>query len=275
MAGNTSTTSIIEVDGKKIFTKLKKAEEFDLKTFSFQNMLYLMFESDLKINKPLYIQNSISGYVSIRYDVIDEHLWELNNKNIGLLGKYLAELHNFCYEYRDKIKLEKKIVNCNLQGWASGKQSPEKEKSFKQRELIFADLKPYNNNQVTIPVHRDFKVHNILFDGVNFNLIDFDFAAIDNVGIEIMSFIMDFYSRTLQKDLIDTFVEQYKMHSKVPIDWTTIVNDYLVYMCCNTFPFYLRESIGEDNFTELLEERNLKLNLANTLKDKLNACLQG
>ena len=275
MAGNTSTTSIIEVDGKKVFTKLKKAEEFDLKTFSFQNMLYLMFESGLKINKPLHIKNSISGYISIQYDVIDEHLWEINNKNIGLLGKYLAELHNFCYEYKDKIKLDKKIAKCNMFGWTIGEENPEKEKAFKQRELIFADLKPYNNNQVAIPVHRDFKIHNILFDGVNFNLIDFDFAAIDNVGIEIMSFIMDFYGRTLQKDLIDTFVEEYKKHSTLPIDWTTIVNDYLMYMCCNTFPFYMRESIGEVNFQELLEERNWKLNLAYVLKDKLYESLQG
>lgn len=274
MAGNTSTTSIIEIDGKKVFTKLKKAEEFDLKTFSFQNMLYLMFESDLKINKPLYIQNSISGYVSIRYDVIDEHLWEINNKNIGLLGKYLAELHNFCYQYLYKIKLDKKVMNASLSGWNWVHDCPEKEEAFKMRKEIFENLKPYNNQQIFIPVHRDFKIHNILFDGVNFNLIDFDFAAIDNVGIEIMSFIMDFYGRTLQKDLIDTFVEEYKKHSLIPIDWTTIVNDYLMYMCCNTFPFYLRENIGEINFNELLEERNWKLKLANVLKEKLHESLQ-
>jgi hypothetical protein len=46
-------------------------------------------------------------------------------------------------------------------------------------------------------------------------------------------------------------------------------------MCCNTFPFYLRESIGEVNFNELLEERNWKLKLANVLKEKIYESLQG
>lgn len=274
MAGNTSTTSIIEVDGKKVFTKLKRAEEFDLRTFSFQNMLYLTFDSELRINKPLYIQNSISGYISARYECIDEKPWDINNGTISLFGKYLAELHNFCYQNKDKIKLKIKEFGTSIHIWDLVEDCAEKQEAFDIRLDIYKTLQPYNYNQISIPLHRDFKLQNILSDGEKFFLIDFDFAAIDNIGIEIMSFIMDLFSKTLQKDLIDSFISEYKKHSNIPIDWSTMVNDYLVYMCCNTFPFYMRKEIGELNFKELLEDRNSKLKLANILKEKLHESLQ-
>jgi Ser/Thr protein kinase RdoA (MazF antagonist) len=120
-------------------------------------------------------------------------------------------------------------------------------------------------------------MHNIISDGENFHLIDFDFAAVDNIGIEIMSFIIDFHYNSTSRDetLVKEFIRVYKENSKLSINWESTLNDYLVYMCVNTFPFYMRQRIGEINFKQLYNERNGKLNFTYINKDFLYESLQG
>ena len=274
MGGNTSVFKIYHDGETQRFVKIKNAKDFDLNTFVFQSQLSKNFNGRLKINKPICIKCDTEGKVNIEYEYIKSFDWNIDSETIALLGINLAHLHNYCYNRKHKIHLNTKSQNLDFTKWNEVEDSFSKNLSYEIRKTILEKLQPYNTDQPLIPVHRDFKTHNILFDGKDFQLIDFDFAANDNIGIEIMSFIIDFYYITNDRELVNTFVDSYKMMCSVKgLNWTTLVNDYLVYMCCNTFPFYMRNDIGEVNFQLLLKERNNKLNFTYINKDFLNESL--
>jgi thiamine kinase-like enzyme len=182
----------------------------------------------------------------------------------------MAEFHEYCYRNSHCWDfLEKKNNKTEMSAWDSVEESHDKMISVDLRNFVFKHLSPYDSKQVCLPLHRDFKLHNILHNGNDFYLIDFDFSAIDNIGIEIVSFVIDFHYKHKDIKLVDSFVSSYKNNSTVPIDWSTMLNDYMVYMCCNTFPFYMKDEIGEDNFRALYDERNLKLHFTYTNKDQI------
>lgn len=275
MAGNTSTYKIFHQGKGKFFAKVMPVKGLDISSFAFQRYLYDKFESDLKICEPLKIVSEKPDRVEIIYKYIQHQDWHLSETNIKMIAKSLAELHNFCYDNRHLISLPVKTPVVATGHWSSVEDTFEKTLSVKIRKDIYENLKPYDVDQLCIPLHRDFKTHNIISDGEKFYLIDFDFAAVDNIGIEIMSFIIDFYYISRDETLVKEFIKVYKENSKLNINWESVLNDYLVYMCVNTFPFYMRERIGEINFKQLLSERNGKLNFTYINKDFLYESLQG
>jgi thiamine kinase-like enzyme len=272
--GNTSAYKIYHQGKMKYFIKSFQTNGFDISSFTFQNYLYNNFKSDLKICKPIKIVSEKSNEVQIYYEYVKPIDWELTADRVSFLGKSLAELHNFCYLKKNEISLPDKVAVVAMGKWQDVEDSFDKELAVSIRKAIYDNLKPYDRDQIRIPLHRDFKLHNIMFDGENLNLIDFDFAAIDNIGIEIMSFIIDFYYETRDQNLVSDFIKAYKQESNLDINWTSVLNDYLVYMCVNTFPFYMRGRIGEHNFKNLLTERNGKLNFTYINKDFLYESLQ-
>ena len=272
--GNTSAYKIYHQGKMKYFIKSFQTSGFDISSFTFQNYLYNNFKSDLKICKPIKIVSEKSNEVQIYYEYVKPIDWELTADRVSFLGKSLAELHNFCYLKKNEISLPDKVAVVAMGKWQDVEDSFDKELAVSIRKAIYDNLKPYDRDQIRIPLHRDFKLHNIMFDGENLNLIDFDFAAIDNIGIEIMSFIIDFYYETRDQNLVSDFIKAYKQESNLDINWTSVLNDYLVYMCVNTFPFYMRGRIGEHNFKNLLTERNGKLNFTYINKDFLYESLQ-
>jgi len=270
MAGNTSKYEII-TDRRTNTTKFVKtvdAKSFNFSTVAFQKNLSEHFTSSaLKIAQPFNTSKTNSETALIDYKFINDIGWEVNEYTIAEMGKALAELHEHCY--RDPHTwslLEHKTNKTDMSGWESIEDSHDKTIALDLRNLIFKSLAPYDNAQVKLPLHRDFKLHNILNDGTSFYLIDFDFAAIDNIGIEIVSFIIDFYYNNKDIKQVEVFVDAYKNNSTIPIDWSSMLNDYMVYMCCNTFPFYMKEKIGDDNFRVLYDERNRKLHFTYTNK---------
>jgi thiamine kinase-like enzyme len=275
MAGNTSIYKIFHHGKGKFFAKMVSVNGFDISSFAFQNYLYDKFESDLKICEPIKITSESPERVEIIYKYIQQHEWYLNENNIKVIAKSLAELHNFCFDNMDKISLPAKLPVVAMGHWDSVEDSFDKQLALGIRKPIYENLKPYDKDQLCIPLHRDFKMHNIISDGENFHLIDFDFAAVDNIGIEIMSFIIDFYYTSRDETLVKEFIRVYKENSKLSINWESVLNDYLVYMCVNTFPFYMRQRIGEINFKQLYNERNGKLNFTYINKDFLYESLQG
>jgi thiamine kinase-like enzyme len=272
--GNTSMYKIYHQGKMKYFIKSFQTKGFDISSFTFQNYLYNNFNSDLKICKPIKVVSEKSNEVQIYYEYIKPIDWELTADRVSFLGKALAELHNFCYLKKHEIELPDKVAVVAMGKWQDVEDSFEKKLAVDIRKAIYDNLKPYDKDQIRIPLHRDFKLHNIMFDGENLNLIDFDFAAVDNIGIEIMSFIIDFYYETRDQGYVLDFIKAYKQNSNLDINWTSILNDYLVYMCVNTFPFYMRGKIGEHNFKNLLTERNGKLNFTCINKDFLYESLQ-
>jgi hypothetical protein len=275
MAGNTSTYRII-IDRRtniKKFIKTVDNEKFNFPSLNFQKALSESFiNKTIKIVKPLNTVDLKDGTSDIEYTFVDAKDWDMNAEAAAIIGRGMAELHNFCHDEYSLYSFwesEKKIAT-DMGAWGPIPTCPEKTIATDLRWDVFNRLAPYNHSQVKIPVHRDFKIHNILNDGTNFYLIDFDFAAIDNVGIEIISFLVDLYYVKRDINAANVFMHSYKQTSRIPINWSTVLNDYLVYMCCNTFPFYLRETIGESNFRALFDERNLKLHFAHTNKDLIN-----
>ena len=156
-----------------------------------------------------------------------------------------------------------------MDSWDSVPMGKDKTLAMELRWDIYRTLQPYRG-LIKIPVHRDFKIHNIINNGQDFYLIDFDFAEIDNVSLEVVAFIVDLYYNIKNLQIVEEFIAAYKNECRIPLDWSSMLNDYLIYMCCNTFPFYMRETIGEDNFRVLFDERNHKLHFAYTNKDLIN-----
>jgi len=272
MAGNTSKYEIItdRRTNKTVFNKTVKSNNFNFQTVAFQKYLAESFNGGLKIVEPSIVTALNNTESCIEYPCIDSMPWTVDDSTIFQLGKSMAELHEYCYRESHCWEfLEKKINKTEMSGWDSIEESHDKTIAVDLRNLVYKSLAPYNNKQVCLPLHRDFKLHNILHDGNSFYLIDFDFAAIDNIGIEIVSFIIDFYYKHKDIKLVEIFVDAYKSNSTIPIDWSTMLNDYMVYMCCNTFPFYMRSEIGEDNFKALFDERNLKLHFTYTNKHQI------
>lgn len=273
--GRTSTYKIYHEGKAKYFAKDFQVKSFDISSFAFQNYLYHNFKSDLKICKPIKIVTEKANNVELVYEYISPKDWNLDDTTIKLLGKSLAELHNFCYEKRADISLPNKTAVVAMGKWNEVEDSFDKKLALNIRQAIFETLRPYDKNQIRVPLHRDFKLHNIISDGKDLHLIDFDFAAVDNIGIEIISFIIDFFYFERNEDRVKDFIKAYKESSTLKINWDSVLNDYLVYMCVNTFPFYMKEKIGERNFKSLLNERNGKLNFTYINKDFLYESLQG
>jgi hypothetical protein len=273
MAGNTSKYEII-TDRRTNTTKFIKTvdeKSFDFSTVAFQQYLSRSYKGSLKIPMPIGVNiDNKKGSALIEYDYVENKPWEVNEVNITELGKLMAQFHDYCYrEPETWTRLDKKVFAVNMGAWDSVENSHEKTLALDLRNLVFKNLESYNDRQVCLPLHRDFKLHNILHDGSSFHLIDFDFAAIDNIGIEIVSFILDFYYSSKDIQLVEAFIDSYKSNTTIPIDWSTALNDYMVYMCCNTFPFYMRDKIGEDNFRALYDERNHKLHFTYTNKQQI------
>jgi len=274
MAGNTSTYKIFHNGKMKYFAKVVPVKGFDISSFAFQNYLYNNFNSGLKICKPIKIVTEKANTIELVYEYLQEKEWHMTMSTASALGEYLAELHNFCFEKRREISLPDKTAVVAMGKWNEIEDSDDKKIALTIRKAIYENLKPYDRDQIRIPVHRDFKMHNIVFANGDYNLIDFDFAAIDNVGIEIASFIIDFFYTERNEQHVIEFISAYKKASKIKINWESVLNDYLVYMCVNTFPFYMREKIGETNFKQLYNERNGKLNFTYINKSFLYESLQ-
>lgn len=275
MAGNTSTYRIItdRRTNTPKFIKTVDTTTFNFPSLNFQKILSENFiNKSIKIVKPFSTVELKDGTTEIEYNYIEAVDWDINTETVTRLGRGLAELHNFCHDEQSLFSLwesEKKNAT-DMSAWGPIPMSPDKTIATDLRWDIFNKLEPYNHDQLKIPLHRDFKIHNILNDGLDFYLIDFDFAAIDNIGIEILSFLIDLYFNKKSIDLANIFIQSYKSVSRIPINWSTMLNDYLVYMCCNTFPFYMREKIGEENFRALFDERNHKLFFTYSNKDLIN-----
>ncbi len=271
----------------------------------------LFQEAMLDLDIPLKINKIISkddDKCEAKFEYIKEIPWNLNVSSARLLGESMAKIHNWAGTSK-KIKAlnipEKNNFYDNLHEWDTldmgkiGDGLHELKLAHKvYRQTIFNTLKDegieigINKNQPKIATHRDFKKHNILSNGKDLYLIDFDFTAIEYVSIEIMSFWSDvivpcdfvFSGQDNEKEFGSNMNERaqialeflitYKKYSKLDIKWESVLYDYLFYLCSSTFPYYMKE-LNQDNIkvmaswrtklaTHLFENRN-KLTKALTL----------
>lgn len=264
MKGNINKTYIADREGKKVFIKRVPVSDFDTRTLQFQSNLRQNIEGAFKINQYNNIKVVTDGgtgmFYEIEFELLDEKEWRPNSENMELIGKSMAYIHNTCWRNKNQINLKQKndIYN-NISTWnLLDNDIPFKKVSQLKREEIFKKGVRLNEKQPKIPLHRDFKPHNIVFDGNSYNLIDFDFAAVDYVSIEVMGFVVDIIDTGLGN--VKTFLKSYLDNIEIPnIIPTSFVDDYLSYLCTNTFPFYLHGNLEESSYENLVEHRNNSL----------------
>ena len=265
--GNTSQTFIEKVDGVELFIKRKPVQGFDTRVLAFQSRVRQIISGSFNVNKFENVGVKASGpnndlFYEMKFEKLDEKEWAPNEDNMKIIGTSMAIIHNYCFLNADSISLnekEEKYDASTMQKWLEiDQETPFLAESFEQRKDIFKSINRLNQSQPKIALHRDFRPHNILFDGENYHLIDFDFAAIDYVSLEVMGFISDIIETGMSN--VKAFLEGYFSNINIPIIPESFVDDYLNYLCTNTFPFYLHENLEPANYRNLVEHRNNALN---------------
>jgi serine/threonine protein kinase len=277
MKATMSKTYFTEVDGEELFCKLKEASNFDTRTVMFQAKLSEMIDGKFSINKFRGINLKQQGHTTfyeITFDKLKEIAWEPNHDNMRLIGTAMAHLHNFAYYNKNLLTMPvKNETYADMDKWLYiSKKDKRVKNAYETRLHIFNSIERLNQSQPKIAVHRDFKLHNVIFDGETYNLIDFDFAAVDFVSIEVMGFIVDVIKFGMEH--VETFFKHYNKTIKIPIISKSFVNDYLNYLCTNTFPFYMQDKMSIESVTDLVDYRNKCLDTIYENKDELNKIIQ-
>jgi serine/threonine protein kinase len=279
MSGNTSKTYILDTEGMKTFIKKAPVDKFDPRTLTFQSNLRQVISGQFNINQFDNIKVVTGGTMDLTYEISFEHLeekqWAPNKTNMELIGKSMAYLHNHCNRNKNQITLNTKTEDYStMNSWLMLSDNiPFKKESYKRRLEIFNNIPRLNLSQPKIALHRDFKPHNIIFDGERYHLIDFDFAAIDYVSLEVMGFIVDIIKTGLSN--AESFIRAYISNVDVSnIKPMSFVDDYLNYLCTNTFPYYMKDSLEYNNFKKLVEHRNESLEILWMMRDKINKIIE-
>ena len=266
-----NTTRIQIVNNEKVMVKTMPKNLYNPAIYKWQNQIAEMLEkSDIGFyaNKVLKHDNGILhlDYIDFQYNT------EPDEK---LIGKAMAQIHNYNRESlwkRTSIPIKQEKYN-DMKNWIH--DVPIKSdnwlflKSKGIRREIFKSLKTIDEwpKHPKTVLHRDFRLHNILRDSVGYHLIDFDFAAVDYVGLEVMGLFTDLLE--INKLKAFKFLEAYAQES-IDFDWSySMVDLFLCYLCTNTFPFSMSKHMDEKEIESLAEERNGRLRLVYEYKDEI------
>jgi len=275
--GNMSKTIIKEDNGVKLFSKVKDVHTFDTRTLIFQTNMERLNMGSFNINKfkgIRIIPNEHSGFsYEFDFEYIDPKPWTINKESMEVIGKSMAMIHNYAYFNSSLISLNiKEEAYDSMSKWSMLTHpdlSELKVESVLKRMEIFMQIPRISTMlQPKAPLHRDFKPHNIISDGEKFYLIDFDFAAVDFISLEIGGFIVDIIDSGL--DNVESFLKAYLSVIDVPILIHSVVDDYLNYLCTNNFPFYLSDSLDKDSLINLINHRNHSLDILWQNRDNVN-----
>tara|TARA_R110001592_G_scaffold192795_5_gene439755 strand:+ start:10555 stop:11460 length:906 start_codon:yes stop_codon:yes gene_type:complete len=269
--GQTSNFKFITEDESMYFVKSWDEGTYNPHSLLFQEAM-LDLDIPLKVNKIISKDNDKR---EATFKFIKEEPWNFDISKAQIVGESMAKIHNWAAT-SNKVKSlkipEKKNLYNNMDGWLKldmgeiGDGLHELKITHRMyRESMFNTLKSegiklgINENQPKIATHRDFKKHNILSDGKDLYLIDFDFTATEYVSLEIMAFLTDsivkrnnsvdlFFGKNEKEraQVILAFLIEYKKHSKLDIKWDSVLYDYLFYLISNTFPYYIKGLKKED-----------------------------
>ena len=262
--GQISNFKFVLTGDTKYFVKSWDESKYNPHSLLFQEAM-LDLDIPLEINKIISKDNDKR---EATFEYIDEKPWNFDILKARMLGESMAKIHNWAATSKKVKSLnipEKKNLYDNMNDWHSldlGKIGDSlhelkfTHKAYREtilKVLVNEGIKPgVNINQPKIATHRDFKKHNIISDGTNLHLIDFDFTATEYVSLEIMAFLADcIIPRNASIDreygvdekeraqIVIAFLIEYKNHSKLDIKWESVLYDYLFYLISSTFPYYL------------------------------------
>jgi hypothetical protein len=273
MTGNISKVYVKDTQDGTVFVKKVPVDSFDTRTLAFQSRIRQIIGGKFNVNRYDSIEvipENGELFYHITFEHIKEQKWAMSVDNMALIGKSMAIIHNYCYRNSNHIVLDKKENEYNDMGqWLTIPDTvPFKKESYEMRKEIFENIERLNLEQPKIALHRDFKPHNIIADSEKLYLIDFDFAAVDFVTLEVMSFLVDIAERGTS--IVKSFLTSYLENIDIPIVYESMVDDYLNYLCVNVFPFYSYEKMEPNNFKNLVEHRNNSLQSLYNKRDIIN-----
>ena len=229
-------------------------EDASYSGYSFQKWCEsnLVLPPKFGINRALDYSHGVA-----KYDIIAEEPWKLDYTKVGLIGKAMGEIHSQ-----------------SRAAYESGELKFLKTKSFKApTDLTHYDISPaeldlrnevlqsvdidINTSTPKLPLHRDFRLHNILSDGNKLWLIDFDYAAVDIVSHELVAMMLDISYHGLH--YVETFIREYLRHSSLNIS-DVIVDEHMYYLATDTFPYDRKSTLSDKNYNLLCDERTSRLN---------------
>ena len=229
----------------------------------------VVLPSKFKINKPIEYTNGKATYM-----LIDEKPWKLDYSRAALIGKAMGSMHKGCIPAHESgefkyLNLKKFTPPSDISQYDI---SPA-ELDLRNEVLDLIDI-DVNSKTPKSPLHRDFRLHNILFDGCNLHLIDFDFAAIDIISHEVVAMMLDISYHSVENTI--PFIHNYIQHSGLEIT-PTIVDEHLYYLATDTFPYDRKDKLTLQNYNDLCNERSSRLNrlrvFRKDFKDNINYAL--
>lgn len=253
--GNMSKTYIDNESGT--FVK----EDCNETGFEFQQLLYhtLVEYSNFAINQPIGILNG-----KAKFELLEDIDFEITKKNSTLFGINMARIHNLSAKLMSSKELpymDNKIMP-DVNSWKELNLTPG-ELSIREIVMKFAKYKPIK----TLPLHRDFRLHNIVYDGRFYNLIDFDFAAYDDVSMEVMGMVVDLLDHGIE--YVEAFLTAYMESSNIDT-YDNMATNYLIYLASSCFPYDRRDTLEPEAFENLRKERQHRLISLYTNIDNIN-----
>jgi len=207
-----------------------------------------------KINVPLHYGNS-----QAEYELIDEMPYAVTTSNSTLFGKSMAMFHSWChdrYQNGHFKYLRRKELGAPDDITQFDDVSPI---DLDQRNEILSRITvDFNTDTPRLPLHRDFRLHNIIYDGHNYTLIDFDFAAVDILSHEIVGMMLDL-SVNAGISCVESFIDSYIQHTDLSIH-PKIVDEHLYYLATDCFPYNRKSSLTLKGYNNLKQERAQRLN---------------
>lgn len=242
--GNTSTTY-------KTDTEFIKEDCVEV-GYEFQELLYhyVQLTDGFAINKPIKYDNG-----KATFELLQDLDFDITIENANLIGMNMAKIHNFSM----LLLNGKELPYLTTALFPTGDDLvdydiPERELAIRHSIMFEMNFTPTDQ----IPLHRDFRLHNIVFDGSTYNLIDFDFAKYGDASLEVMGMVVDLMEHGIE--YVESFLTAYVEESKISID-ESIAENYLLYLAASSFPYNRKDTLTDDGYNNLVLERSNRLDL--------------
>ena len=260
---NQGRTSNTRIDGSTFIKDDASYSGYCFQSYCVSNVILPV---KFQINKTISY-----GHGTGKYRVIDEKPWKLDYSRAALIGTAMGSMHKQCYS----ALVAGEFNYLTMKQFTPPSDITKFDITQGELELrndILNSLNvSVNSKTPKVPLHRDFRLHNILFDGATLWLIDFDYAAIDIVSHEIVAMMLDMSYQDII--CVEYFISNYIKHSYLNIT-DNIVDEHLYYLATDTFPYDRKDQLTSTNYNALCTERASRLNRLKVFRDTFKEIIQ-
>lgn len=234
--GITNTNYIVKAQGKEYFLRIPKENQIGLNR---QNEKFISNQiASLKIDAPIiYLDENTGIKISKKINYINYFDNPNNTYYLELFFKQLKKIHhmdisNFKkFDVFELLKIYKKHTN-------------DKTISFKNEELLLSKVKQLYKKYPLVLCHNDLLFANLLCTKKKVHIIDYEYAGLNIVLFDIMSFIKE-----NNIDNISTQIKIFKTYfGKINIDLISDLNTMGLFLDLFwAYWAYMNYKIYEDN----------------------------